>query len=790
MSTHLPDTVAPPPQPLTRSDAEKGMPIDPPAQVDGKIAQPLRLPEPFKTVSWDGDSDQLNPINWSSAKRWANTAVISAMTFSTPLASTMFAPGVPLVMDEFRSTNRMLETLVVSIFVLGFAMGPLIAAPMSELYGRKPVYLASNFLFLVFTLACGLSTNLNMLIAFRFLAGCAGAAPTALGGASIGDMFPRDRRGVAMAIWGMGPLAGPILGPIVGGFLAEGAGWRWAFWLEAVIAGLTCTGGFFLLQETYPVVILETKTKRIITETGDTSHVSALHHEDSPIAHFTHAIVRPLKMLFLSPIVFLLSIYYAVLFGYLYLFITTFPTTFTSQYHFSISTTGLAYLGLGAGIAIGLFASGRVSDPLFRKLTRRHGGVAEPEFRLPALMLTSPLIAVAFLAYGWTAQVRIHWIVPILGTCFFGLGLIPAFLSINLYLVDSFPAHAASAIAATKVFQSIGGAFLPLAGPPLYAQLGLGWGNTVLGLLALGQKSFSASSYATFRPSYPPKLYHTILTYHHGPRNTLLDLGCGPGLVSRALAPHFTSVWGVDPSAGMIAQAAGSPSPSHDHDHDHNHAPNIQWRQGSAEDLSWVADGGLDMLVAGQAAHWFDFPRVWREVGRKLRKGGTLAFWGYADNVLVDFPGTKRVLESTFYGMGEEGMGVFWEQPGRERLRGLYADAAMRPPGDLFGDVRRVMYEPGVEGRGTGVGEVLMGGRLRLGELEGYWRTFSAFHEWVRAHPERRRLEVGGDGDVIDEMFLEILEVEPALRGGEGEDWRDVEVETEWGTVILLARKL
>lgn len=341
----------------------------------------------------------------------------------------MFAPGVPLVIDEFRSTNRILETLVVSIFVLGFAMGPLIAAPMSELYGRKPVYLASNFLFLIFTLACGSSTDLNMLIVFRSLAGCAGAAPTALGGASIGDMFQRDQRGVAMAVWGMGPLAGPIVGPIVGGFLAEGAGWRWAFWLEAIIAGLTLILGFFLLQETYPVVLLEKKTKRIIKETGDTSKVSALHHKDSPLEYFTNAIIRPLKMLFLSPIVFLLSVYYAVLFGYLYLFIATFPTTFTSQYHFSISITGLAYLGLGCGIGIGLFTSGKVSDPLFKKLTKRNGGVAEPEYRLPALMLTSPLIAIAFFIYGWTAELRIHWIVPIIGTSFFGIGLIPAFVS-------------------------------------------------------------------------------------------------------------------------------------------------------------------------------------------------------------------------------------------------------------------------------------------------------------------------------------------------------------------------
>lgn len=224
-------------------------------------------------------------------------------------------------------------------------------------------------------------------------------------------------------------------------------------------------------------------------------------------------------------------------------------------------------------------------------------------------------------------------------------------------------------------------------------------------------------------------------------------------------------------------------------------AGNVQWRQASAENLDFVEDGSLDMVVAGQAAHWFDFPRVWGLVRRKLRVGGTVAFWGYKDNLLVDFPAATEVLDRYCYGEGERFMGRFWEQPGRERLRDLYRDEVMRPPGDGFGDVEFARYEPGLRGTrsGEGIAEggVVMGKRMKLGELEGYWRTFSAFHGWQRENQERKRREEGeeGSGDLIDEMFEEMLEVEPKLRAREGEDWRDVEVETEWGTVILLARK-
>ncbi|ESZ92118.1 hypothetical protein SBOR_7497 [Sclerotinia borealis F-4128] len=281
-----------------------------------------------------------------------------------------------------------------------------------------------------------------------------------------------------------------------------------------------------------------------------------------------------------------------------------------------------------------------------------------------------------------------------------------------------------------------------------------------------------------------------------------VDLGCGPGTVSRALAPYFDKVLGTDPSAVMIERARAVSEDGYEK-LDGDGKKNIEWKEATAENLQWIEKGSLDMVVAGQAAHWFNFSGegngVWGEIYGRLRRGGTVAFWGYRDNVLVDYPRATRVMEKFCYGEEREYMGGYWEQPGRDRLRGLYADEAMRPPREMFEDVRRVVYEPG-----SGVGEVLMRRKMKLGELGEYWRTFSAYFEWMRGNPERKRLGDGegigeeegigkGEerkGDVIDEMFVEMLEVEPELRGKEGQNWRDVEVETEWGTVILLARKL
>lgn len=212
----------------------------------------------------------------------------------------------------------------------------------------------------------------------------------------------------------------------------------------------------------------------------------------------------------------------------------------------------------------------------------------------------------------------------------------------------------------------------------------------------------------------------------------------------------------------------------------------IEFRQAAAEDLWFVNDAELDMAVAGQAAHWFDYTRVWGELSRTVKKGGTLAFWGYKDNVFVDFPRATSVLDRFCY--GDDKMGPFWEQPGRDILRGKLRSVV--PPEREWEDVRRIEYEPCVDGRGRGkgVGEVLMQKRLKLGEVEGYVRTFSAYWNWIAEHPGEKSRAEGGVGDVVDEMFDEMREVEPEWKK-KGEGWRDIEVDNEWGSVILLARR-
>ncbi|TVY32983.1 Efflux pump [Lachnellula subtilissima] len=446
-------------------------------------------------VWWDGPDDPQNPINFSSWLKALNIGLVASITFVAPLASSMFAPGVPAVMKEFKNDNVELASFVVSVYVLGFAVGPMFLAPLSEIYGRLPVYHTCNVGFVAFTVACALSTNLKMLIGFRFVAGCFGSAPLTNGGGSIADLVKQENRGRAMSFFVLGPIVGPVIGPVAGGYLSEAKGWRWVFWVLAMLSGTCTILCFFFMRETYAPIILSRKTARLRKETGNLELRSKLDIGLSTKDFFIRSIIRPARMLALSPIVLSTSLYVGVVYGYLYLLFTTFTLVFEHSYGFSSGSVGLTFMGIGVGSIGGLIFFAFASDKILRRQTEKADVVAaaageqsagmKPEYRLPMMLPGSILIPIGFLLYGWTANYHVHWIVPIISTSLIGIGNLAVFMTVTMYLVDAFTIYAASALAANSVVRSVIGAVLPLAGQKMYLALGLGWGNSLLAFVAM-----------------------------------------------------------------------------------------------------------------------------------------------------------------------------------------------------------------------------------------------------------------------------------------------------------------
>ncbi|KAK1983780.1 major facilitator superfamily transporter [Colletotrichum cereale] len=438
-------------------------------------------------IDWDGPDDPENPMNWSMKLKWANVAIISTLTLHTALGSAMFAPGIPKIMAEFGETSATSATFVVSIYILGLAFGPLVIAPVSEVFGRARLYIWGNVLFTVFSVCIALSKSMAMMMAFRFLMGLTASTPITIGSGSITDIMPVELRGRAMAAWTLGPLLGPAIGPIAGGYLIQSAGWKWVYWLLAIVSGTFIPVSWLLIKETYAPRVLERKAERIRKETGNPNLRSKLQREAKMSDTFKLAIVRPLKLLFFAPIVALMSLYVAIVYGIYFLLLTTFSFVYKERYGFGEGAIGLTFLPAGIGMMLGVVAFGALSDFVVVRNNAR-GIVHRPEARIVP-MLTMPCCAVlpiGVFVYGWATEKGVHFVVPMVGVTIFSICLIGVMMCNQNYLVDTYPRYAASVTAALAVLRSVFGALLPLGGLQMYDTLGLGWGNSLLGFIAVG----------------------------------------------------------------------------------------------------------------------------------------------------------------------------------------------------------------------------------------------------------------------------------------------------------------
>lgn len=456
-------------------------------------------------VTWESADDPENPKNWTTGKKWAATFVVSSFTFISPVSSSMVAPALRAISADFNVTNQVEQSLVLSIFVLAYAIGPLFLGPLryvyhhpagnllnkltgnSEIFGRVYVLQLANLFYLFFNLGCGLAKTSGQEIAFRFLAGLGGSAPLALGGGVLSDLFTAEERGRAISIYSLAPLLGPAIGPIAGGFIAENTTWRWVYYATTIADGIIQCFGLFFLQETYAPVLLTRKKKKLIKETGNEALHTEFDNPDRTLGKTLRiALIRPFKLLGTQVIVQVLAIYMAYLYGLMYLVLSTFPGLWENDYHESVGIGGLNYIALGIGFFTGTQVCAPLQDRIYRILKARNGGVGKPEFRVPLMIPGAILVPIGLFMYGWSAEARTHWIVPDIGAAIFSAGVIIGFQCIQTYIVDSYTRYAASAVGAATVLRSLAGFGFPLFAPYMYAALGYGWGNSLLAFIAIG----------------------------------------------------------------------------------------------------------------------------------------------------------------------------------------------------------------------------------------------------------------------------------------------------------------
>jgi hypothetical protein len=247
---------------------------------------------------------------------------------------------------------------------------------------------------------------------------------------------------------------------------------------------LTCA---LLVPETYAPLLLRKRAAALSKKTGKVYKSKTDHEQGTKSAGsaFKTALTRPWVLLFREPIVLLLSIYMAIIYGTLYMLFGAFPIVYQQGRGWSQGIGGLAFIGVAVGMIAAVIYSIWDNKRYNKAIDASESGIAAPEARLPPALVGSIAMPIGLFWFAWTNSPSIHWIVSIMAGAPFGFGMVLVFLSIMNYLIDAYLIYAASVLAANSVLRSLFGAAFPLFTSYMYADLGIHWASSIPAFLAL-----------------------------------------------------------------------------------------------------------------------------------------------------------------------------------------------------------------------------------------------------------------------------------------------------------------
>ncbi|WWC67051.1 uncharacterized protein I206_100958 [Kwoniella pini CBS 10737] len=437
-------------------------------------------------VSWDGNDDIANPQNWSKNKKIGVTLLYGANTMCATFASSIFSAAAPFIAKQY-GISTVVSILGLSLYLLGFVVGPIIFAPVSDVWGRKISLIPPMFVFVCFSAATATAENLQAIFITRFFAGVFSSAPVTVVGGGIADMWNQRERGSAIVIYSLCIVGGPTVAPVIGAAVSQSyLTWRWTEYLVVILTSFILVLDLFFLPETSGNVILTKKARKMRFESGNWALHSKHEESDHSLKVFLNKNLKlPVKMLLMEPMCTLITTYNAFAYGVLYLLFASIPIIFEENRGWSTVPGSLPNLATLVGTLLAATVNYFYSEKFFAKYLDQHGGKAPPEKRLPPMMLGSILFPIGFFIIGWTSKPSIHWFPSLIGFVLIGMSFLLIFQAGLNYLIDAYTKNAASAVAANTFNRSIFAAALPLVAQPLFHNLGIDWACTLLGLIAV-----------------------------------------------------------------------------------------------------------------------------------------------------------------------------------------------------------------------------------------------------------------------------------------------------------------
>ena len=455
----------------------KSLPIVPQKTSDGNIL-----------VDWYTTDDAANPQNWSNSKRFFVALIVCAYTFAVYTGSAIYTSGEAGVIEEF-GVSPTDASLPLSLYVLAYGIGPLIFAPLSEIpiVGRSPVYAVTFLIFLILSIPTALVKNFAGLLVLRFLQGFFGSPCLANGGATMQDMYSLIKLPYALTFWVSFAYCGPALGPLMSGFAVMAKGWRWSLWEIVWIAAPVFVLMFLLVPETSTPNILLRRAKRLRALTGDNRLRSQSEIDQKnikPSKVIISAFIKPIEITVKDPAIAFVNLYTALVYGIYYSFFEVFPLVYPVYYGFTLGTVGVLFTCILVACGLGALAYCLYLYFYLVPDIMAHGLRAQ-EHRLVPALIGSFLPPVGLFIFAWTARPDLPWIASVIGLVIYGASCFVVLQCVFVYVPLSYPQYAASLFAGNDFFRSALACGSILFARPLFINLGVDKGVTLLAGLSI-----------------------------------------------------------------------------------------------------------------------------------------------------------------------------------------------------------------------------------------------------------------------------------------------------------------
>ncbi|KAL7939236.1 major facilitator superfamily domain-containing protein [Trichoderma chlorosporum] len=490
-----------------------------------------------------------SPLSWGAPRKSILLILSCLATFLTAFTAGAYAPPANIMAHDF-GTSRLVVDVGITTFCMGFAFAPMALAPMSEIWGRYPIFVIAGTVFVIFQAVCSVMPDVAGMLVSRFLVGVGGSVFSAVVGGVLADLWEKEERNTPMALFSGAVLAGTGAGPLVSAALIETVGrnnlaWKWSFWVQVILDAVLLLALILFFKESRASVLLTKKAKKVnkwyeeletygiygvwlnselavmASAASSQTTVSAnlneqntsaaprlrrirwIVKEDEQRASLGQIVLtsigRPFLLLFTEPVVFCFSLWAAFSWGVLYLSFSVVPFLYGSNFSMSSRVYVAMMIASAAATIVGVYQEHLLKHSQWKK---QEEGFRYSDSKFWAFMrrrfpAEAPEARLYFTCIT-ALLLPVGLFIAFLGsrgtsgyTTAVGLGLATwgiysVYLATFNYLADTYHIYASSALAAQSFCRNILGGCFPLITSAMFTNLGLRGAGGMLGGIATG----------------------------------------------------------------------------------------------------------------------------------------------------------------------------------------------------------------------------------------------------------------------------------------------------------------